>query len=137
MEFQMFNNLKYLILSFIFINSTILYAGCGGCQVNNNVKPEEESSAFVTTIPYSGKIDGFVIASCNKCNFGQYGQRKCSMGIKVNQMVYEVKNYNHDHSKAHNHDGICNALRIAHVSGKIQGYDFVADTFELIDRPTK
>ena len=42
----MFNNLKYLILSFIFINSTILYAGCGGCQVNNNVKPERRKQCF-------------------------------------------------------------------------------------------
>ena len=131
-------NLKYFILSFIIlISSALLHAGCGGCQVNNNVKSKEESSAFITTVPYSGKIDGFVIASCNKCNFGQYGQKKCSLGIKINQMVYEVKNYDHDQTEAHNHDGICNALRIAHVSGKIQEYDFIADSFELIDRPVK
>ena len=135
--FKYLKSLKYFILSFTLTGSIMLHAGCGGCQVNNNVKPKEESSALVTSIPYSGKIDGFVIASCNKCNFEQYGQRKCSMGIKINQMVYEVKNYDHDHSKAHNHDGICNAFRIAHVSGRIRGYDFIADTFELINRPAK
>ena len=124
----MINNLKYLILSFIFINSAILYAGCGGCQVNNNIKSEEESSAFVTTIPYSGKIDGFVIASCNKCNLGQYGQRKCSMGIKVNQYIYEVKNYDHDKAKPINKMDL-QCTKDSSCIWKIHGYDFIADTF--------
>ncbi len=133
--FKYISKAKYFTLSIIFTASSILYAGCGGCQVNNNVKPKQESSAFITNVPYDGQIDGFVVASCNKCNLGKYGNRKCSMGIKINQLVYEVKGYEHDHGKAHNDDGICNALRIAHVSGKIKGYSFVPDSFQLMDRP--
>ena len=129
-------NMRYFILVVTLSSSSILNAGCGGCQINNEANPKNESSAFVTTVPYGGKIDGFVVASCNKCNLGKYGEKKCSMGIKLNGIVYNVKNYSHDHSKAHNHDGICNAIRIAHVTGSIQGYDFYADNFQLIDRPT-
>ena len=130
-------NFKIRVLFFLMLifNINLLIAGCGGCQINNNSDIETSSSIFIESIPANRKIDGFVIASCNKCNLGKYGNRKCSMGIKINQLVYEVKGYDHDHGKAHNDDGICNALRIAHVSGKIKGYTFVPDSFQLMDRP--
>ena len=113
----------------------IVYSGCGGCQINNKVKPTFESSAFVNQKPKSGKIDGFVVASCNKCNFGNFKNKKCSMAISIDKNVYEVKGHTHDHRKAHNDDGICNALRIAHVSGNIKGNNFIAERFTLMDRP--
>ena len=124
--------MKVLFLSFFIFLSNLLMAGCGGCQPQIETDKNSKSSSFISSVPINGKLEGFVVASCNKCNLGKKTDKKCSMGIKVNQMVYEVKNYNHDHSEAHNHDGICNALRIAHVSGKIQGYDFIADTFESL-----
>ena len=128
---------KTLLITTTFLFVNILYAGCGACQINNKVNPTEESSAFITESTYNGKINGFVVASCNKCNLGKSGNKKCSMGIKLNNKAYEVIGYEHSHDNAHNHDGICNALRIAHVSGKIKGNKFVADSFQLIDKPSR
>ena len=126
---------KILQTLILLLSFNILNAGCGACQINNKVKPSEESSAFITESSYNGQINGFVIASCNKCNLGKSGNKKCSMGIKLNNKAYDVKGYEHSHDNAHNHDGICNALRIAHVSGKIKGNRFIADSFQLIDSP--
>ena len=126
------NLIQYFLL-LIIIN--IAYGGCGGCQINNKVKPSVETSAFINEKPKSTKIDGFVIASCSRCNLGNSKNKKCSMAIKIDKNVYEVKGHSHDHRKAHNHDGICNALRIAHVSGNINGNNFIAQSFSLMDRP--
>ena len=124
--------IKYFLLLFI-IN--IAYSGCGGCQINNKVKPTFKSSAFINQKSKSGKIDGFVIASCNKCNLGNFNNEKCGMAIAIDKNIYEVKGYSHDHRKAHYKDGICNTLRIAHVSGNIKGDNFIAESFILMDRP--
>ncbi len=129
--------IKSIAIHFVLcaIITNTIYAGCGGCQINNKVKPSIESSAFLDEKPKSSKIDGFVIASCSRCNLGNYKNKKCSMAIEIDKNVYEVKGHTHDHRKAHNDDGICNALRIAHVSGNIKGNNFLAESFTLMDRP--
>ena len=66
----------YILLLFIVI-SNLLIAGCGGCQINNDLSEKTSSSTFIDTVPNDGKIDGFVIASCNKCNLGNISDRKC------------------------------------------------------------
>ena len=47
-----------------------LYAGCGKCQADMTPSASKQSNALVTTVPKDGNIDGIVIASCGKCNFG-------------------------------------------------------------------
>ena len=114
-----------------------LLSHCGGCQIDNSVEPSKDNNAFIDNIPYGGQIDGFVIASCGKCNLGQYGYKKCNMSIRIGQMIYEVVSYEYNHSIAHESDGICNVLRIAYVSGRIKSGKFYADQFQLIGNPNK
>ena len=130
-------NFKIRVLFFLMLifNINLLIAGCGGCQINNNSDIETSSSIFIESISANGKIDGFVIASCNKCNLGKISDRKCSMGIKIDDKVYSVYGFKDDHKAAHESNGICNALRVAHVSGKISYQTFYPDTFTLIDKP--
>ena len=123
----------YFVLSSLFCS--MLVAGCGGCEVNNDTDLINKSNAFLQNVPQNGEIEGFVIASCNKCNLGKIKNRRCSLGIKINDQIYEVKNYLDDHSTAHDDDGICNALRIAYVSGKIKGDKFYSDEFTMINSP--
>ena len=86
-------------------------------------------------MPSNGEIQGFVIASCNKCNLGKSTDKKCSMGIRVNDKVYVVEGDSHNKKESHKQDGICNALRVAYVSGKIKGNKFQANDFALINSP--
>ena len=57
------------------------------------------------------------------------------MGIKVDDKVYSVYGYSDSHEAAHKSDGICNALRIAYVKGKISYKTFYPDTFNLMVKP--
>ena len=127
------SSIKCFILSCFAVN--FLYSGCGGCEINNEVDVNKKSSAFIDYLPSDGMIEGFVIASCNKCNLGIKKDRRCSMGIKVADQVYSVKGHQDDHSSAHDNDGICKALRIAYVSGKIKKDKFYADYFSLMTSP--
>ena len=131
----MFKNLLWFLCLFLMSNTSILIAGCGGCQINNTQTEKETSSTFIDNLPSNNKIDGFVIASCNKCNLGKINDRKCSMGIKIDNKVYSVYGYKEDHKSAHESDGICNALRVAYVSGKVSYNTFYPDTFKLVNKP--
>ena len=127
--------MKVLYLSLIVLTTNVLMAGCGGCQVKNPVDPQTKSSSFLSDIPFNGKVEGFVIASCNKCNLGKKDDKKCSMGVQVGKKVYRLKNDNHDHNAAHKTDGICNSLRVAYVDGQIMMNYLDANYFELLDAP--
>tara|TARA_Y100001935_G_C17248984_1_gene479918 strand:+ start:273 stop:665 length:393 start_codon:yes stop_codon:yes gene_type:complete len=112
-----------------------LEAGCGGCQIKNNVNETRKLSNFVNQVPKNGKIEGFVVSSCNKCNLGKKNDKKCSVGIMVNEKSYVVKGYQESHEESHNVDGICNAFRIAYVSGNLKKDIFYADSFTMINAP--
>ncbi len=131
----MFKNLLCILCLFLMSNTSMLMAGCGGCQVNNTPSKQKANSTFIDELPSNNKIDGFVVASCNKCNLGKINDRKCSMGIKIDNKIYSVYGYKDDHKAAHESDGICNALRVAHVSGKVSYNTFYPDSFKLIDIP--
>ena len=125
--------IKLFIISLLLSNLVI--AGCGKCQINNKNDATKKTSALVTSVPSNGEIQGFVIASCNKCNLGKNTDKKCSMGIRVNDKVYAVEGDSHNKKESHKQDGICNALRVAYVSGKIKGNKFQANDFALINSP--
>ena len=117
------------------INFCILNAGCGGCQIKNNSKNDFKTSAVITSVPSNNKIEGFVLASCNKCNLGKKQDIKCSLGIEISDKIYAINNYEHDHKEAHNYDGICNSIRVAYIEGRVVNSVINADYFKLIKAP--
>ena len=130
-----------LYLFSILIISNLIFAGCGSesCGSHESVKEEpinEKSSALITSIPESGDIEGFVITSCGICNFGFRGVRGCSLTIKIGDKVYPVEGTNiHKHGDMHAKEGMCNAVRIAYVSGTMKKNKFYSDSFTLIESP--
>ena len=124
-----------LLLIIIFISSPI-FASCGSCQIQNKAPISKKSSAFVTIVPESGNIEGFVISSCGMCNFGYKKIRGCSLTIKIGDTVYPVEGTSiHDHGDAHSEEGFCSAIRVAYVSGKVKKNKFYSNSFTLIESP--
>ena len=126
----------YIVCVSLFFTS-ILIAGCGACQAQTTKDTSVKSSSFVTNIPFNGNLEGFVVASCNKCNLGKKGDKKCSMGIKIGDKVLRINDKNHDHKAAHAPDGICNSLRVAYVQGQVMMNYLDAQRFELLEAPIK
>ena len=110
--------LSLLILIFV---SSFVFASCGSCQVQAKPVVSKKSNSLVTTIPESGKIEGFSIASCGMCNFDYKGSKGCSLTIKIGDTVYPVEGTNiHKHGDPHSEEGMCSAIRVAYVSGKVK-----------------
>ena len=79
--------------------------------------------------------DAVVEASCGQCQFGLAGEG-CDLAIRVDGRSYPVDgSHIDDHGDAHAHDGFCNAVRTARVSGEIDGERFRATFFELLPTP--
>ena len=139
MEFYMLNilNKKNILLSLIiiFISSPI-FASCGSCQVQKKAPISKKSSAFVTIVPESGNIEGFVLSSCGTCNFGYKKIKRCNLTIKIGDIVYPVEGTKiHDHGDPHSNEGFCSAIRVAYVSGEIKKNKFYSNSFTLIESP--
>ena len=125
--------LSLLILIFI---SSFVFASCGSCQVEPKPTVLKKSNSLVTTIPKSGNIEGFAIASCGMCNFAYKGSKGCSLTIKIGDTVYPVEgNSIHEHGDPHSEEGMCSAIRVAYVSGKVKKNKFYSDFFTLIESP--
>jgi hypothetical protein len=131
-------NKKYILLSLlisIFV-SNFVFASCGSCQVQAKPVISEKSNSLVTTIPESGEIEGFAIASCGMCNFDYKGSKGCSLTIKIGDTIYPVEGTNiHKHGDPHSEEGMCSAIRVAYISGKIKDNKLYSDSFTLIESP--
>ena len=130
------NRKNILLFSLTLISvSTFVFASCGSCQVQ--AKPTlKKSNSLVSTIPESGNIEGFTIASCGMCNFAYKGSKGCSLTIKIGDTVYPVEgNSIHDHGDPHSEEGMCSAIRVAYVSGKVNNNKFHSNSFTLIESP--
>ena len=113
-----------------------IFAGCGSCPGDNHAAVSKKSNTFITTVPKSGDIEGFVISSCGMCNFGYKKKKGCSLTIKIGDTVYPVKGTKiHDHGNPHSEEGFCSAIRIAYVSGKIKKNKFYSESFTLMESP--
>ena len=123
-----------LTITFIALISN-LEGGCGGCQIKNNTDATKKPSNFITKVPLNNKLEGFVISSCNKCNLGRKDDKKCSVGILIDDKAYDVKGYKENHQKSHEVDGICNAFRVAYVAGNLYNKTLYADSFKMITAP--
>ena len=131
-------NIKSIALSLIALIFVItpIFAGCGSCQVQNEAPVSKKSNSFITAIPKSGNIEGFVLASCGMCNFGYKKSKGCSLTIKIGDTVYPVEGTSiHNHGNPHSSEGFCSAIRVAHVSGKIEKNKFHSNSFTLIESP--
>ena len=130
-------NKKNVLLSLMMLfASSFIFASCGSCQVQNKASIQKKSSSFITAIPNSGKIEGFVITSCGMCNFGYKKNKGCSLTIKIGDTVYPVEGTSiHDHGDAHSEEGFCSAIRVAYVSGKVKKNKFYSESFSLIESP--
>ena len=130
------NKKNILLFSLALISvSNFIFASCGSCQVQ--AKPTlKKSNSLVSTIPESGNIEGFAIASCGMCNFAYKGSKGCSLTIKIGDTVYPVEgNSIHDHGNPHSEEGMCSAIRVAYVSGKVNNNKFHSNSFTLIESP--
>ena len=127
-------NILLFSLALILV-SNFVFASCGSCQVQ--AKPTlKKSNSLVSTIPESGNIEGFAIASCGMCNFGYKESRGCSLTIKIGDTVYPVEGTSiHKHGDPHSEEGMCSAIRVAYVSGKVNNNKFYSDSFTLIESP--
>ena len=125
--------LSLLILIFV---SNFVFASCGSCQVQIKRTVLKKSNSLVTTIPKSGNIEGFAIASCGMCNFSYKESKGCSLTIKIGDTVYPVEGTSiHKHGDPHSEEGMCSAIRVAYVSGIVNNNKFYSDSFTLIESP--
>ena len=114
-----------------------IFASCGSCpgDVPPVKKPSQEESivnTLVMAVPNDGVIDGLVMTSCGKCNFGTKDNR-CDLSVKIGEQLFPVKGTSfHDHGDAHADDGFCSTIRTARVKGKIVEGRFKVESFELI-----
>lgn len=75
-----------------------------------------------------------VEASCGQCKFGM-DAKGCDLAVRIDGKPYFVDGTSIDqHGDAHAHDGFCNTIRKAEVSGEIVDNRFKATSFVLIDQ---
>ena len=130
------NKSRLVILVILGLLIGSLYAGCGKCQADMPPSESERSSALITTVPKDGGIDGIVIASCGKCNFGAKKDKGCNLNIQIGDDIYPVVGTNiHEHGNAHSSEGFCSVVRVAYASGTLKEGKFHSDTFKLIASP--
>lgn len=74
-----------------------------------------------------------VEASCGQCQFGM-DAKGCDLAVRIDGKPYFVDGTSIDqHGDAHAHDGLCNTIRKAEVSGEIIDNRFKATSFTLIE----
>ena len=128
-------NMPLSLLILIFISSFV-FSSCGSCEVQAKPVVLKKTNSLVITIPESGNIEGFAIASCGMCNFGYKESKGCSLTIKIGDTVYPVEGTSlHEHGNPHSKEGMCSTVRVAYVSGKVKNNKFYSNFFTLIESP--
>jgi hypothetical protein len=91
-----------------------------------NSVPGETSSALTV-------IENQIVeASCGQCQFGLAGS-ECNLAVRINGESYFVDGSSiDDHGDAHGEDGLCNCIRTATVTGKIEDGRFSATAIEVL-----
>jgi hypothetical protein len=81
--------------------------------------------------------DQVVETSCGECQFEMDG-KSCDLAVKFEGKAYFVEGIKiDDYGDAHAHNGFCNAVRKAKVTGEIKNEKFVASSFVLVDEKKK
>ena len=121
----------YLTQFFVMLAFVTFAIGCqeqaGKQQQATEVQPEQQS---VTTEQQYQEL--VVEAACGQCQFGLPG-KGCDLAVRIDGKTYYVDGTGiDDHGDAHSEDGFCNAVRRAHVQGRVENGRFVAISFELL-----
>lgn len=75
-----------------------------------------------------------VEASCGQCQFGMTEKKGCDLAVRIDGKPYFVEGTSIDqHGDAHAHDGFCNTIRKAEVSGEIVNNHFKVTSFVLLE----
>ena len=108
----------------------IAFIGATGC----GVAPSNEvviAQPAVQTVAFTEEI---VDAACGECQLGMEGV-SCDLAVRTKSGDYFVDGTSLDaHGEAHDDHGMCNCIRKAKVTGKIENGRFVAQSFELLPR---
>ncbi len=124
-------NIAYLILTSLF-SINLVFAGCGSCNVSKNKVAIPSEKNFVNTIAENGTVSGLVLASCGMCNFSMKSQKDCNLAIQIGEKSYLVQGVKMSElGDPHAKDGMCNAVRVANVTGNVKNDVFLADSFEF------
>jgi hypothetical protein len=76
-----------------------------------------------------------VETSCGQCQFEMTEKKGCDLAIRVDGKAYFVEGTTiDDHGDAHAHDGFCQAIRKAEVSGEIVNKKFKVTHFVLLPK---
>jgi hypothetical protein len=109
---------------FIALTVAALVAGCG--------RAPESPSVAAGAAPAVAVVDAVVEAGCGRCLFDLEG-KDCTLAVRYEGTARFVTGTSIDqHGDAHADDGFCNAIRRAHVTGRIEGENFAVSTFELL-----
>ena len=74
-----------------------------------------------------------VEAACGQCQFGM-DAKGCDLAVRIDGKPYFVDGTSIDqHGDAHAHNGLCNTVRKAEVSGEIIGNRFKTSSFVVLD----
>ena len=110
------NHLFHIIMKTVLLTA-LLALGVSACA--------QEKKSEIT--------DLVVDASCGECQFEMEG-KSCDLAVKIDGRTYYVEGIKiDDYGDAHAHNGFCNAVRKAKVTGDIKNDKFVATHFVLID----
>ena len=102
----------------------LAFSACSGepgsaPAVNGSSAPTEVQSSVVE-------------AACGSCLFGLPGS-DCSLAVRIDGRAHYVDGAKmDDFGDAHAADGLCNTVRQARVSGRLDGERFAAAAFELL-----
>ncbi len=76
-----------------------------------------------------------VEAACGECQLGMEG-KGCDLAVRIAGSTFFVDGSGiDDHGDAHAADGLCNKIRKALVSGRLQNGRFIAEEFRLLASP--
>jgi Family of unknown function (DUF6370) len=91
---------------------------------------------LVFTIGLRAQSDTLMVdAACGQCMFDIKEPKGCDLAIRYKDKVYFVDGTNiDDHGDAHAHDGFCQAVSKAKVTGEFVNRRFVARSFKLVTK---
>jgi hypothetical protein len=114
-------NMNRNIFGLVAIGALTVFAGCG-----------VEGSTPINAP--TQLVDREVEAACGECQFKMEG-KSCDLAVRIDGKSYYVDGSSIDkHGDAHADDGMCECVRKAKVTGKIENGRFAATKFEVLPK---
>lgn len=80
-------------------------------------------------------VNQTVDAACGMCQFKQKSDKGCAMAVKIDGKLYYVEGIDKkEFGDAHAHDGYCNEMKKAVVSGEVKKGKFYATSFKYVPK---